>query len=35
MELHATLDTQHLERTLDRMAAVGIDEAAADPIGGR
>ena len=33
MELHATLDTQHLERTLDRMAAAGIEEAAADPIG--
>jgi ketosteroid isomerase-like protein len=32
-ELHATLDTQHLERTLDRMAAVGIEEAAANPIG--
>jgi len=30
--LHAALDTQHLERTLDRMAAAGIDEAAADPI---
>jgi len=32
VELHATLDTQHLDRTLDRMAAAGIDEAAADPI---
>jgi len=32
MELHAKLDTQHLERTLDRMAAAGIEEAAADPI---
>lgn len=32
-ELHAKLDTQHLERTLDRMAAAGIEEAAADPIG--
>jgi Ketosteroid isomerase-related protein len=31
-ELHAKLDTQHLERTLDRMAAAGIEEAAADPI---
>jgi ketosteroid isomerase-like protein len=31
-ELHARLDTQHLERTLDRMAAAGIEEAAADPI---
>ena len=31
-ELHATLDTQHLKRTLDRMAAAGIEEAAADPI---
>ena len=31
-ELRATLDTQHLERTLDRMAAAGIEEAAADPI---
>lgn len=30
--LEAHLDTQHLERTLDRMAAAGIDEAAADPI---
>ena len=32
VELHAKLDTQHLARTLDRMAAAGIDEAAADPI---
>lgn len=32
VELHAKLDTQHLERTLDRMAAAGIEEAAADPI---
>ena len=32
VELHAKLDTQHLNRTLDRMAADGIDEAAADPI---
>ncbi len=32
VELHATLDTQHLAHTLDRMAAAGIDEAAADPI---
>lgn len=32
VELHATLDTQHLDRTLDRMAAAGIDEAAAAPI---
>lgn len=31
-ELRARLDTQHLERTLDRMAAAGIEEAAADPI---
>jgi len=30
--LHATLDTQHLTNTLDRMAAAGIDEATADPI---
>lgn len=30
--LEAQLDTQHLERTLDRMAAAGIDEAVADPI---
>jgi ketosteroid isomerase-like protein len=35
LELHATLDTQHLARTLDRMAAAGIDEATADPIEGR
>ena len=32
VELHAKLDTQHLARTLDRMAAAGIDEASADPI---
>ncbi len=32
VELEATLDTQHLEHTLDRMAAAGIEEAAADPI---
>lgn len=32
VELNARLDTQHLERTLDRMAASGIEEAAADPI---
>ena len=32
VELNARLDTQHLERTLDRMAAAGIEEAAADPI---
>jgi len=32
VELEATLDTQHLERTLDRMANAGIEEAAADPI---
>jgi ketosteroid isomerase-like protein len=32
VELNARLDTQHLERTLDRMADAGIDEAAADPI---
>ncbi|MCS3658545.1 nuclear transport factor 2 family protein [Salinibacter ruber] len=31
-ELEATLDTQHLEKTLDRMAAAGIEEAASDPI---
>jgi len=30
--LEAQLDTQHLKRTLDRMAAAGIDEATADPI---
>jgi ketosteroid isomerase-like protein len=34
VELHAKLDTQHLERTLDRMAAAGIEEADADPIEG-
>lgn len=34
VELRARLDTQHLERTLDRMAAAGIEEAAADPITG-
>lgn len=33
VELEATLDTQHLEQTLDRMAAAGIEEAAAAPIG--
>ncbi len=32
VELEAHPDTQHLERTLDRMAAAGIEEAAADPI---
>lgn len=32
VELEATLDTQHLERTLNRMADAGIEEAAADPI---
>jgi ketosteroid isomerase-like protein len=32
VELNARLDTQHLKHTLDRMAAAGIDEAAADPI---
>lgn len=32
VDLEAQLDTQHLERTLDRMAASGIDEAAASPI---
>lgn len=30
--LHAKLDTQHLEHTLNRMAEAGIEEAAADPI---
>jgi ketosteroid isomerase-like protein len=34
VELEATLDTQHLERTLDRMAEAGIEEAAANPIEG-
>jgi len=34
VELNAHLDTQHLERTLDRMAASGVEEAAADPIVG-
>lgn len=32
VKLEAKLDTQHLERTLDRLAAAGIEEAAADPI---
>lgn len=32
VELEANLDTQHLERTLNRMAAAGIEEAAAEPI---
>ncbi len=31
-ELHAKLDTRHLEHTFDRMAAAGIEEAAAAPI---
>ncbi len=31
--LESQLDTQHLERTLDWMAAAGIAEATADPIG--
>ena len=34
VELEANLDTQHLAGTLDRMAAAGIKEAAADPIVG-
>lgn len=32
VELTASLDTQHLEHTLNQMAHAGIEEAAADPI---